>query len=110
MLLPKDYIALAGFPRISQFLESTDHFCRYLSSVWNRVQLVGIRLDFCLCLTKYTDRMETEEQLNFDMWLPRQAHSALGKTQVRTLRYSTALSKALVLPSHGKKMKHEIGL
>lgn len=28
-LLPKDYSALAGFPEISQFLESTDHFCSF---------------------------------------------------------------------------------
>lgn len=68
-----------------------------------------MKLDFCICLTKYTGRMQ-EEQLNFDMWLPRQAHNALGKTHVRRLRHSTALSKALLLPSHGKKMKHVISL
>lgn len=28
-LLPKDYSALVGFPEISQFLESTDHFCSF---------------------------------------------------------------------------------
>lgn len=68
-----------------------------------------MRLDFYICLTKYTGRMETEEHPTFDTWLPRQAYNALGKTQVRSLRHSTALSKALVLPSHGKKMNHEIG-
>lgn len=53
--------------------------------------------------------MEQEEQLSFDMWLPRQAHSALGNA-ARKLGHSTAVSRAWVDPSPGRKVTCEIGL